>query len=55
VEGVEAGDEITVDFASGTVTTPQGEYSFPPLSAEVMEILEAGGLIAHVRRQLGIV
>ncbi|MGD8998523.1 MAG: 3-isopropylmalate dehydratase small subunit [Anaerolineae bacterium] len=54
VEGVETGDEITIDFASGTVTTPCAEYSFPPLSPEVMEILEAGGLIAHVRKQLGI-
>jgi 3-isopropylmalate/(R)-2-methylmalate dehydratase small subunit len=54
VEGVETGDEITVDFVSGTVTTPRGEYTFPPLSPEVMEILEAGGLISHVRMQLSI-
>lgn len=54
VEGVETGDEITVDFATGSVTTPEGEYSFPPLSPEVIEILEAGGLIPHVRKQLGI-
>ncbi len=54
VEGVESGDEITIDFAAGTVTTPQGEYTFPPLSPEVMEILEAGGLIPHVRQQLGV-
>jgi 3-isopropylmalate/(R)-2-methylmalate dehydratase small subunit len=55
VEGVETGDEITIDFADGVVTTPGGEYSFPPLSPEVMEILEDGGLIPHVRKQLGIV
>jgi 3-isopropylmalate/(R)-2-methylmalate dehydratase small subunit len=54
VKGVEMGDEITIDFATGLVTTTQGEYSFPPLSPEVMEILEAGGLIPHVRQQLGI-
>ena len=54
VEGVETGDEITIDFAAGTVTTPQGEYTFPPLSPEVMEILEAGGLIPHVRQRLGV-
>jgi 3-isopropylmalate/(R)-2-methylmalate dehydratase small subunit len=54
VKGVETGDEITIDFATGLVTTTQGEYSFPPLSPEVMEILEAGGLIPHVRQQLGI-
>jgi len=54
VDGVESGDEITIDFGAGTVTTPQGEYTFPPLSPEVMEILEDGGLIPHARKQLGI-
>jgi 3-isopropylmalate/(R)-2-methylmalate dehydratase small subunit len=54
VDGVESGDEVTIDFAAGIVTTPQGEYAFPPLSPSVMEILDDGGLIPHVRKQLGI-
>ena len=54
VDGVESGQEITIDFAAGAVTTPAGEYAFPPLSPEVMAILDAGGLIPHVRQQLGI-
>jgi 3-isopropylmalate/(R)-2-methylmalate dehydratase small subunit len=54
VDGVEPGDEITIDFAEGTVTTPGGVYTFPPLAPEVMEILEAGGLIPYVRKRLGI-
>ena len=54
VDSVEKGDEITIDFAEGTVTTPGGVYTFPPLASEVMEILEDGGLIPHVRKQLGI-
>ncbi len=54
VEGVEKGDEVTVDFVAGKVITPQGEYAFPPLSSFVMGILEDGGLIPHVRKQLGI-
>jgi 3-isopropylmalate/(R)-2-methylmalate dehydratase small subunit len=54
VEGVEKGDEITIDFAAGTVTTPGGVYTFPPLAPEVMEILEAGGLIPYARQQLGV-
>jgi 3-isopropylmalate/(R)-2-methylmalate dehydratase small subunit len=52
VDGVEAGQEISIDFAAGTVTTPGGEYTFPPLAPEVMEILEAGGLIPYVRQQV---
>jgi 3-isopropylmalate/(R)-2-methylmalate dehydratase small subunit len=51
---VESGEEATVDFSAGKVITPRGEYSFPPLSDFVMGILEDGGLIPHVRRQLGI-
>lgn len=54
VEAVEKGDEITIDFAAGTVTTPAGVYTFPPLAPEVMEILEAGGLIPYARQQLGV-
>ncbi len=54
VDGVGSGDEVTIDFAAGTVTTPQGEYTFPPLSPEVMEILNTGGLIPYARKQLGL-
>jgi 3-isopropylmalate/(R)-2-methylmalate dehydratase small subunit len=54
VDGVETGDEITIDFAAGTVITPQGEVAFPPLAPEVMAILEDGGLIPHVRKRLGV-
>lgn len=53
VDGVENGDEITIDFAAGMVTTPRGTFTFPPLPAEVLEIIEDGGLIPHVRKQLG--
>ncbi len=54
VAGVESGEELTIDFAAGTVTTPGGGYTFPPFSPEVLEILEDGGLIPHARKQLGI-
>lgn len=51
-EGVEAGEELTIEFASGRVDTPRGMYDFPALSPEVMEILEAGGLIPYVQAKL---
>jgi len=51
-DSVEAGELVAIDFATGQVTTPRGVYRFPPLSPEVMEILEVGGLIPHVRRKL---
>lgn len=54
VDSVETGQAVTIDFAAGTVTTPGGMYTFPPLAPEVMDILEAGGLIPYVRQQLDI-
>lgn len=54
VKSVESGEEITVDFSSGLVVTPRGEYTFPPLPPTVLEILEDGGLIPHVRKKLGL-
>ena len=54
VDSVETGEEVTIDFEAGTVTTPKATYTFPPLSPEVMEILDDGGLIPHVRKQLGL-
>ena len=54
VDSVESGDEVTIDFASGMVTTPGGEYTFPPLAPSVMEILDAGGLVPHVKQKLGL-
>ncbi|HQF00333.1 MAG TPA: 3-isopropylmalate dehydratase, partial [Anaerolineae bacterium] len=52
VEGVENGDEITIDFAAGAVTTPRGVFTFPPLPPEVLAIIEDGGLLPHVQKQL---
>lgn len=53
VDGVETGEEITIDFVAGTVTTPRGVFTFPPLPPEVLAIIEDGGLIPHVQKQLG--
>ena len=54
VDGVENGDEVTIDFAAGKVFTPRGEYAFPPLDPSVLEILQTGGLVPYVKRKLGL-
>ncbi len=54
VDGVENGEEVTIDFNAGTATTPRGVYTFPPMPPEVLEIIESGGLIPYVQKQLGI-
>jgi 3-isopropylmalate/(R)-2-methylmalate dehydratase small subunit len=53
-DSVETGEEVSIDFEAGKVITPGGEYSFPPLAPSVMEILDAGGLVPHVRKKLGL-
>ena len=52
VDSVESGDEVTVDFGAGRVTTPRGSYTFPPLDPSVMEILSTGGLVPYVKKKL---
>jgi 3-isopropylmalate/(R)-2-methylmalate dehydratase small subunit len=52
VDSVESGDEVTIDFESGTVTTPRGSYTFPPLDPSVLEILSTGGLVPYVKKKL---
>ncbi len=54
VDSVESGEEVTVDFEAGKVFTPRAEYTFPPLAPSVMEILDAGGLVPHVKHKLGL-
>ena len=54
VDSVQTGDQVMIDFEAGTVTTPGGTYGFPPLPPSVMEILQVGGLVPHVRKKLGL-
>lgn len=54
VDTVDVGEQVTIDFESGVVSTPRGEHSFPPLAPSVMEILDAGGLVPHVQKKLGL-
>jgi 3-isopropylmalate/(R)-2-methylmalate dehydratase small subunit len=52
VDSVEAGEELTIDFEAGTVTTPRAEYTFPALAPSVVRILDAGGLVPYVQQKL---
>lgn len=50
---VAAGDVIEVDLARGEVHLPDGGVTrFTPLPPNVLEILEAGGLVAKLRAEL---
>jgi 3-isopropylmalate/(R)-2-methylmalate dehydratase small subunit len=50
VDGVKDGDDVRVDIDAGTVTTPAGEFGFPPYPAALRAILADGGLIPHLMR-----
>ncbi|MEA3355897.1 MAG: 3-isopropylmalate dehydratase [Candidatus Bipolaricaulota bacterium] len=55
-EGIEAmkkGNTLSVDFEEGVVAYEGHEYHFPALPNEVIAIIEDGGLISHVRKELG--
>jgi len=50
---INGGDEITIDFETGELTAADGsKYEFAPLPPEVLGILEAGGLVPYVKKEL---
>ena len=52
VQATSAGEEITVDVERHVIRCAAGEFAFPPLSAGVTGIVEAGGLVEYVKRKL---
>ena len=52
VDELEKGDEVEIDFAVGIVRAKGKEFSFPPLAEEVLEILNAGGLIPYAKQKI---
>lgn len=54
VDAIENGDTISVDVDNGLIITDSGSYSFPKYPEFVRGILECGGLIASVRRELEV-
>ena len=48
------GDELAVDFTSGTLTLGERSFSFPPMSEVPQSLVVAGGVENLVRAQLGL-
>lgn len=46
------GDRVEIDTARHVIRSAAGEFRFPPLSASVMGIVAAGGLVAYVKQKL---
>jgi 3-isopropylmalate/(R)-2-methylmalate dehydratase small subunit len=54
VDAAQMGDMLEIDLPNSVIHLNGCHYSFPPLSPSALGMIEAGGLIAHVRRKLGI-
>jgi 3-isopropylmalate/(R)-2-methylmalate dehydratase small subunit len=52
VDALAAGGEAEIDFAGGRILANGKVFTFPPLPASVLGILEAGGLIEYTKRKL---
>jgi 3-isopropylmalate/(R)-2-methylmalate dehydratase small subunit len=50
VATVADGDEVRADIDTGIVTTPAGEFRFPPYPEALRGIVADGGLIPHLMR-----
>ncbi len=52
VQAIHGQEIVTVDRKRRVIECAGGRFDFPPLSATVQEILEAGGLVEQVKRRL---
>jgi 3-isopropylmalate/(R)-2-methylmalate dehydratase small subunit len=51
-DNIEAGEEISIDFSKGVIQTASGVFAFVPLPDFILQILDAGGLIAFIKNKL---
>jgi 3-isopropylmalate/(R)-2-methylmalate dehydratase small subunit len=52
VDAIQDGEVIEIDMEAGEIQCAAGTFHFPPLPANVLAIVEAGGLINYTRQQL---
>lgn len=50
------GDELELDLERGIIKnlTTGKEYSYPPFSAEIQDLINAGGLVNYTKKKLGV-
>ena len=55
VSGTKPGDEVEIDFENGIIKnlTREKEFTTSPLPEFVMGIIRSGGLIPHLKKELG--
>ncbi len=55
VDAIQNGEEIEIDVEAGEIRCAAGTFTFPPLPANVLNIIQAGGLIEYTRQQLSAI
>jgi 3-isopropylmalate/(R)-2-methylmalate dehydratase small subunit len=51
-QAIQPGETILLDLERTLIRCAAGEFVYPPLSASVMGIVQAGGLVEYVKRKL---
>jgi 3-isopropylmalate/(R)-2-methylmalate dehydratase small subunit len=54
IDVARSGDEIKIDVLRNSIFLGDRIFSFPPLSDQVVEMLQAGGLVPYLRKKLGL-
>jgi 3-isopropylmalate/(R)-2-methylmalate dehydratase small subunit len=55
VDAIQAGETVEIDFDRSEIRTAKGEtFTFPPYPEFVRGLIEDGGLIPHVKKELGL-
>ncbi|MFH1220837.1 MAG: 3-isopropylmalate dehydratase [Candidatus Eisenbacteria bacterium] len=52
IDAYKPGDAVDLDPEAGKITVAGKEFRFPKLPPEIIAIRDAGGLLAHVRKEL---
>jgi len=46
------GNKVSIDVKNGKITVNKNDFSFPKIPKEIIEIRDAGGLLAYTRKKL---
>lgn len=54
VDAIKDGEVIEIDLEAGMIRCAAGVFKFPPLPAQVVEILKGGGLVPYTQKKLAV-